>query len=76
MVNFLIENFTVWKDCQNQTSKPKHGPSLDEITNRVFEELLQGKGDKSRVVSDQGSVRVSCHTLIFLRRNKYVLMMY
>ena len=33
--------------------------SLDEITNRVFEELLQGKAAPStRPASDQGSVRV------------------
>lgn len=33
--------------------------SLDEITNRVFEELLQGKAATStRPASDQGSVRV------------------
>ncbi|XP_073986299.1 regulator of G protein signaling family member locomotion defects isoform X2 [Rhodnius prolixus] len=32
--------------------------SLDEITNRVFEELLQGKvGSSNPVLSDQGSVR-------------------
>lgn len=34
--------------------------SLDEITNRVFEELLQGKATPStHPASDQGSVRVS-----------------
>jgi hypothetical protein len=35
------------------------GPTLDEITNRVFEELLQGKAtDTIHTASDQGSVRV------------------
>ncbi|XP_046658243.1 regulator of G-protein signaling loco isoform X2 [Homalodisca vitripennis] len=38
-------------------SKVKSTPTLDEITNRVFEELLQGKSDNLTQASDQGSVR-------------------
>lgn len=37
-----------------------HTQSLDEITNKVFEELLQGKSENSRPshMSDQGSLKV------------------
>lgn len=42
-------------------SKAKPPASLDEITNRVFEELLQGKAENLTQASDQGSVRVSPH---------------
>ena len=34
------------------------GPTLDEITNRVFEELLQGKGTENSHASDHGSIKV------------------
>ncbi|XP_067003571.2 regulator of G-protein signaling loco isoform X2 [Anabrus simplex] len=44
--------------CKSEVpQKLKSIPTLDEITNRVFEELLQGKIDGSRNLSDQGSVR-------------------
>jgi hypothetical protein len=33
--------------------------TLDEITNKVFEELLQGKPPEGTHGSDQGSVKVS-----------------
>nr|CAD7268749.1 unnamed protein product [Timema shepardi] len=42
-----------WKTEVSQ--KMKCGPTLDEITNRVFEELLQGKA--ARITTDQESVR-------------------
>ncbi|XP_054260544.1 regulator of G-protein signaling loco isoform X2 [Macrosteles quadrilineatus] len=41
-------------ECHN---KVKSAPTLDEITNRVFEELLQGKADNLTQASDQSSVR-------------------
>jgi len=41
-------------ECHN---KVKSAPTLDEITNRVFEELLQGKAENLTQASDQGSVR-------------------
>lgn len=34
-------------------------PSLDEITNRVFEELLQGKAEKHSTNLEEESVKVS-----------------
>lgn len=34
------------------------GPTLDEITNRVFEELLQGKSTENTHTSDRGSIKV------------------
>ncbi|CAH1394084.1 unnamed protein product [Nezara viridula] len=41
-----------------RTGDSTKGKSLDEITNRVFEELLQGKAEASLATpSDQGSVR-------------------
>jgi len=47
---------------------PAAAPSLDEITNRVFEELLQGKAEASKSSqasrtnpSDHGSVKVGRH---------------
>uniref|UniRef100_A0A1B6DR03 Regulator of G-protein signaling loco n=1 Tax=Clastoptera arizonana TaxID=38151 RepID=A0A1B6DR03_9HEMI len=60
-------------DCGINHSKIKSPPSLDEITNKVFEELLQGKGDTLHPApSDQGSVRSedwgSEHSSSFLGR--------
>ncbi|XP_075222351.1 regulator of G protein signaling family member locomotion defects isoform X2 [Lycorma delicatula] len=44
-------------DC-SATHKVKSAVTLDEITNRVFEDLLQGKTENLRhTASDQGSVR-------------------
>jgi hypothetical protein len=56
--------FSAWKNEMAHTVTSQHklkatGPTLDEITNRVFEELLQGKvADGTHTASDQGSVRV------------------
>jgi hypothetical protein len=56
--------FSAWKNEVAHTVTSQHklkaaGPTLDEITNRVFEELLQGKvTDSTHTASDQGSVRV------------------
>ncbi|KAF4517638.1 hypothetical protein B566_EDAN002870 [Ephemera danica] len=52
-----------WRDrCKQQQQQSGGGATLDEITNRVFEELLQGKtedssGPQSRPLSDHGSIR-------------------
>lgn len=54
----LTRSSEVWKSEVAQSSKLKAGPTLDEITNRVFEELLQGKADESAKTSDQTSVKV------------------
>ncbi|XP_059488201.1 regulator of G-protein signaling loco isoform X3 [Neocloeon triangulifer] len=47
--------------CINNTSGPVKGSksTLDEITNKVFEELLQGKPTESTQGSDHGSVKES-----------------
>lgn len=56
--------FSAWKNEVAHTVASQHrlkvsGPTLDEITNRVFEELLQGKAtDTTHTASDQGSIRV------------------
>ncbi|XP_049804565.1 regulator of G-protein signaling loco isoform X2 [Schistocerca nitens] len=50
----LTRSAEVWKN--DAVHKTKSGPTLDEITNRVFEELLQGKAE-GRTTPDQGSVR-------------------
>jgi hypothetical protein len=56
--------FSAWKNKVAHTVAAQHklkaaGPTLDEITNRVFEELLQGKGtENTRTTSDHGSVKV------------------
>jgi hypothetical protein len=56
--------FSAWKNDVAHTVASQHklkaaGPTLDEITNRVFEELLQGKAtDTIHTASDQGSIRV------------------
>uniref|UniRef100_A0A8D8Q0L3 Regulator of G-protein signaling loco n=2 Tax=Cacopsylla melanoneura TaxID=428564 RepID=A0A8D8Q0L3_9HEMI len=49
-----------WRESTNSTPKPKGASTLDEITNRVFEELLQGKAEGQNMKplsSDQGSMR-------------------
>ncbi|KAI5705946.1 hypothetical protein M8J75_003350 [Diaphorina citri] len=49
-----------WRESTNSTPKPKGASTLDEITNRVFEELLQGKADGQTMKppsSDQGSMK-------------------
>ncbi|GLH10734.1 Regulator of G-protein signaling loco [Gryllus bimaculatus] len=51
----VLSRSEAWKS--ENPPKVKSGPTLDEITNRVFEELLQGKADGGRGTSDQGSVR-------------------
>lgn len=42
--------FSGWNNYYgvDTTIKPKQSSTLDEITNRVFEELLQGKADNFR----------------------------
>lgn len=53
-------------ECGVSHTKMKPPPTLDEITNKVFEELLQGKAENLRPTSsDQGSVRVSIFHYIF-----------
>ncbi|PSN42008.1 hypothetical protein C0J52_08253 [Blattella germanica] len=58
-------SYDAWKNEVAQTVASQHklkaaGPTLDEITNRVFEELLQGKvADGTHTTSDQGSIRES-----------------
>jgi len=47
------------------TGAGKSGKStLDEITNKVFEELLQGKPPDGPQGSDQGSVKVSASQFV------------
>ncbi|XP_021917974.1 regulator of G-protein signaling loco isoform X3 [Zootermopsis nevadensis] len=59
----LTRNAEAWKNEVTHTVTSQHklkatGPTLDEITNRVFEELLQGKvTDSTHTASDQGSIR-------------------
>lgn len=43
---------------QMSNSSITTGPSLDEITNRVFEELLQGKADRHSANIEEESVKV------------------
>jgi len=55
--------FSAWKNEVAQSVASQHklkaaGPTLDEITNRVFEELLQGKGTENTRASDHGSIKV------------------
>jgi len=55
--------FSAWKNEVAHTVASQHklkaaGPTLDEITNRVFEELLQGKGTENTHASDHGSIKV------------------
>jgi hypothetical protein len=55
--------FSAWKNEVAHTVASQHklkaaGPTLDEITNRVFEELLQGKGAENTHASDRGSIKV------------------
>jgi hypothetical protein len=55
--------FSAWKNEVAHTVASQHklkaaGPTLDEITNRVFEELLQGKGAENTHTSDHGSIKV------------------
>jgi hypothetical protein len=54
---------SAWKNEVAHTVASQHklkaaGPTLDEITNRVFEELLQGKGAENSHASDHGSIKV------------------
>jgi len=55
--------FSAWKNEVAHSVASQHklkaaGPTLDEITNRVFEELLQGKGTENTHASDHGSIKV------------------
>jgi len=55
--------FSAWKNEVAHSVASQHklkaaGPTLDEITNRVFEELLQGKGTENSHASDHGSIKV------------------
>jgi hypothetical protein len=56
--------FSAWKNEVAHTVASQHklkaaGPTLDEITNRVFEELLQGKStENTHTASDHGSIKV------------------
>lgn len=59
----LTRSAEAWKNEVAHTVASQHKlkaavPTLDEITNRVFEELLQGKvADGVHTTSDQGSIR-------------------
>lgn len=64
---FIFDIFITFSLLGWRTGDCTKGKSLDEITNRVFEELLQGKAEASLATpSDQGSVRVSFPTFILL----------
>lgn len=51
--------------AQNFTIKNEHDPgNLDELTNQVFEDLLQNKNPEIlKLPSDQGSIKVSKNIL-------------
>lgn len=51
--------------AQNFTIKNEHDPAnLDELTNQVFEDLLQNKNPEIlKLPSDQGSIKVSKNIL-------------
>lgn len=67
---FIIPNHIGWNyyDCN---VKPVQPATLDEITNRVFEELLQGKAENYRnpVAENVASAHVS--TINRLTRSVY-----
>jgi len=54
--------------AQNITLKNGQDPdNLDELTNQVFEDLLQNKNPElNKLPSDQGSIKVSKHSVYII----------